>query len=73
MVQLSSPHLQQELTRCVQARTGRQIRELAVELGPECVTLRGFTSTFYFKQLAQHGIRDVLPHVGLENAIVVDG
>ena len=70
---LSSHQLQDELEYQVQARTGRRIRNLAIELRPECVVLHGFASTYYVKQLAQHGVRDVLPHVYLENAITVDG
>jgi hypothetical protein len=72
MVQNSS-RLQDELESRVQARTGRRIRNLAIELRPERVVLRGRTSTYYAKQLAQHGIRDLLPHICLENAITVDG
>jgi hypothetical protein len=66
------PQLQYELENHVQARTGRRIRNLRVELHSEGVILRGHTTTYYVKQLAQHGIQDVLPGVGLHNAIVVD-
>jgi hypothetical protein len=69
---LNSYQLQNELEHQVQARTGRRVRNLAIELRPECVVLRGCASTYYVKQLAQHGIRDVLPHVYLENDIRVD-
>ncbi len=62
---------QQELEIRVQARTGRRVRNLAVELMPEGVVLRGRTHAYYIKQLAQQEVRDVLPHVRLENAIVV--
>jgi len=64
--------LQYELENHVQARTGRRIRNLRIELHSDGVILRGHTSTYYVKQLAQHGIRDVLPGIGLHNAIVVD-
>ena len=67
------PLLQHELEHRVQARTGRRVRNLAIELRPERVILRGRTSTYHVKQLAQHGIRDLLPHVNLENAITVEG
>ena len=69
----SSAHLRSELERHILARTGRRVRNLAVELVPEAVILRGSTSTYYVKQLAQHGVREVLPQVRLENAIVVEG
>jgi hypothetical protein len=66
------PHLQHELERRVHDRTGRRIRNLAIELGAGHVVLRGLATTYYAKQLAQHGIRDLLPQIRLENAIVVD-
>jgi hypothetical protein len=72
MVQSLSPQLRADLERQVLTRTGRRIRDLAVELHPERVVLRGSTQSYYLKQLAQHGVREVLPHVRLENAIVVD-
>jgi len=68
-----SPQLQYELERQVHARTNRRVRDLAIELSAERVVVRGRANTYYVKQLAQHGIRDVLPQVRLENAIVVDG
>ena len=49
------------------------MRNLAIELSSERIVLRGRADTYYVKQLAQHGIRDVLPQVRLENAIVVGG
>lgn len=67
-----SEQLQRELEGQIHARTGRRIRDLAIDLSPERIVLRGRTNTFYLKQLAQHGVRDVLPHVRLENAIVVE-
>jgi hypothetical protein len=64
--------LRQELEQRVQARTGRRVRQLAIELSPERVVLRGVAASYHVKQLAQHGIRDLLPQVRLENAIVVE-
>jgi hypothetical protein len=61
-----------ELERCVRERTGRQVRNLCVELRAERIVLRGTTDRYYIKQLAQQGILEILPHVALENAIVVD-
>lgn len=61
-----------ELEQRILARTGRRIQNLAVELAPGRIVLRGRTSTYYVKQLAQHGVQDVLPQVALENAIVVE-
>jgi hypothetical protein len=73
MVSFSPSQIQHELEQRVLARTGRRVRDLAIELSPERIVLRGHAATYYVKQLAQHGIRDVLPEVHLENAIVVDG
>jgi hypothetical protein len=67
----ASPQLKCELEDRVLARTGRRIRNLAIELRPEGVVLRGDAASYYVKQLAQHGVRDVLPHVSLHNAITV--
>jgi hypothetical protein len=63
--------LQNEIESRVLTRTGRRVRGLAIELRPERVVLRGCASSYYVKQLAQQGVRDVLPHVRLENAITV--
>jgi len=68
---LTSYQLQHELETRVQSRTGRRVRDLAIELAPERIVLRGQTATYYIKQLAQQEIRDCLPDVSLENAIVV--
>ena len=73
MAHIFSPQLRLELERRVLDRTGRRVRNLLIELYPERVILRGRAASYYVKQLAQHGVRDVLPHVCLENAIVVDG
>ena len=72
MATLSPPHLQLELEQRIQARTGRRVRNLAIELMPERIVLHGQATTYYIKQLAQHGVRDVLPQVRLENAITVE-
>ncbi len=64
--------LRDQLERQVQSRTGRRIRNLAIELNPERVILRGQASSYYLKQLAQHGIQECLPDLSLENSIVVD-
>src|SRR5262249_14676531 len=68
---VTSSKLQLELEQRVHVRTGRQIRNLSIELTPGSVVLRGQTTTYYAKQLAQHGVRDLLPQVNLENAITV--
>jgi hypothetical protein len=72
MVISSVPHLQQELERQVSLRTGRRVRNLTVELEQERIVLRGQATTYHVKQLAQHGILEMLPDVCLENGIVVE-
>jgi hypothetical protein len=66
------PLSQAELEHQVQARTGRRVRDLAVELDQERIILRGHVSSYYLKQLAQHGIHDLLPQITVTNAIVVE-
>jgi len=40
---------------------------------PERIVLHGQTATYYVKQLAQHGVRDVVPpQICLENSISVE-
>jgi hypothetical protein len=73
MVQASSPQLRYDLERLVSARTGRRVRNLIIELGPGQVVLHGRATSYYVKQLAQQGVREVLPQVRLENSIVVEG
>src|SRR5262249_46464206 len=65
------PRLRRELECHVRARTGNRLRNLDIQLAPDGILLQGRTSTYYVKQLAQHGIRDVLPDVQLHNAIEV--
>jgi hypothetical protein len=43
-----------------------------VELCDAQVVLRGRTSSYYLKQLAQHSVWDVLPDAALKNGIVVE-
>ena len=66
------PDLLQALERLVLARTSRRVRDLAIEMSSERIVLRGRTSSFYVKQLAQHGVREMLPNICLENTIAVD-
>jgi len=69
---MSSAVLQMaELERHVHERTGRRVRDLHVELARERVILHGQAGSYYVKQLAQSGVRDLLPEVTVENDIVV--
>ncbi len=65
------PSLSELVLQSVTTRTSRRVRELIVEVGPDRVTLRGRADSFHVKQLAQHGVREVVPTLRLENAIVV--
>jgi hypothetical protein len=55
----------------VLARTGRRVRELSVEVFDERIVLRGKAESFHVKQLAQHGVWDLLPAAKLNNQIEV--
>ncbi len=71
---MGQPHylqLRDEVERHVRGYTGSRIQDLAVEVCPEGVIIRGRATTYYAKQLAQHGVRELLPEISLENAIVV--
>ena len=68
----TAPSLAEIVLRQITSRTGRRVRDLEVEIGPSRVVLRGRARSFHVKQLAQHGVREILPDAPLENAIVVD-
>jgi hypothetical protein len=55
----------------VHSRTHGRVWNLDVELSDEQLVLRGRTSTYYTKQLAQHGALEVLAGVPILNAIEV--
>jgi hypothetical protein len=63
--------LRVDLENVVLARTGHRIRNLDIKLEPERVILHGLVFSYHVKQLAQQGVREVLPDVRLENAIEV--
>ena len=65
------PSLREELQNRILARTGRRLRNLDINLSPDGIVLTGQAQTFYVKQLAQHGVREMLPDVHLDNAIHV--
>ena len=71
MVTFSPPHLQQELEQRVLARTGRRVRNLAIELSSERIVLRGRADTYYVKQLVQHSVLRVCARGALANEIEV--
>lgn len=64
--------LQSELEQRVLTRTSRRVRDLVVEVTAQRVVLRGRVTSYYVKQLAQHGIRELLPRTDVDNSIAVD-
>ncbi len=65
------PELKGKLEEHVAQKLGRRVRGLRIELEPHAVILRGEAISYYVKQLAQHGVREILPNAPLENSIVV--
>jgi hypothetical protein len=61
----------QQLCTAVLNKTNRRVWNLAIEVDPEQVILRGDTTSFHAKQLAQESVRKVLPELRLVNAIQV--
>lgn len=62
----------EELEEQIHARTNRGVRNLSIEFRPGRVVLRGETTSFYVKQLAQEELIGTLPSdFRLENAITV--
>ena len=55
----------------VHARTGGRVKNFLLELSPDRVVLQGNASSFHVKQLAQQGVRELLPQLPLQNAIAV--
>ena len=66
------PTLAEIVRERVASRTGRRVRDLAVEVRAGRVVLRGRANSFHVKQLAQHEVRELFPEARLENAIVVE-
>jgi hypothetical protein len=68
---VNAVQLRQDLAQRVRERTGQRIRDLAIEVGTDGVVLHGRSPSYYVKQLAQQGVWELLPGIGLRNAIVV--
>jgi osmotically-inducible protein OsmY len=64
--------MMQHLEEQIHQRTNRQVRNLSVELRGGRVVLRGQTTSYYVKQLAQQEVIGTLPaDVRVENTITV--
>lgn len=59
------------LESLLQRRLSGRVHELRVECQTEGVVLRGWTRTYYAKQMAQHVVMDVTDWPILANEIVV--
>ena len=71
MSALEAPSLLKDIETRVRACTGSRLSNLGVELSADGVRLHGQTTTYHVKQLAQHCVRTLLPHVSLVNEIHV--
>lgn len=65
------PGIATEITRLIEERTHQRLKNLTVEVDRDAVVLRGRAHSFHIKQLAQHGVMDLLPGVRVLNAIEV--
>jgi hypothetical protein len=62
----------EELEEQVRVRTNRGVRNLSIELRPGRVVLRGQTTSYYVKQLAQVELISSMPEgIRVENSISV--
>lgn len=61
-----------ELTDQVRRRTSWRVRDLSVQVDNGRALLKGRATTWFVKQLAQHAVHDCMPHLRVDNAIVVE-
>lgn len=64
------PH-DSELTRRIDNKTFRQVRNLHVIHEAGRVVLSGRSESYYIKQLATHAVLDLMPDAAVENSIDV--
>ena len=60
-----------QIERRILEKTAGRVRNLRIHLAGDCVVLHGCSNTYYGKQLAQHGVLEVLPEANVTNAIEV--
>jgi hypothetical protein len=60
-----------ELERLVRERTHHRVADLRLEWKEDRFVLKGSVSSYHLKQLAQHGILDVMPKARVVNALTV--
>lgn len=67
----SAPSLDEVLLHRVARATGGRVWELQVKIEAEMVVLRGRAHSYHVKQLATHGVRQVVDQMPIMNAIEV--
>ena len=67
-MRLSQP---QDLQRHVSRMTSGRVKDLQVRITGQRVYLGGRSETYYGKQLAQHGVLELIPSAQIQNAIEV--
>lgn len=65
------PNFVEIVQKSVVSQTRRRVKDLHVEVTEDTVVIRGKTDSFHIKQLALHGVREVMPEGRLVNAIQV--
>jgi len=60
-----------ELERLVQERAHNKVQDLRLEWSDGRFVLSGSVRSYHVKQLAQHGILDVMPKARVVNALTV--
>lgn len=68
---LSDEDLVDRVVRVIQERTGRMVRGLRVDVQAGQVVLRGFSPSYYYKQLASHAAMEELAGQIVANEIQV--
>jgi hypothetical protein len=72
MAYAATPQLADSLAARIHQRTGWRVRNLAIEILPDRAIVRGQASSHVSSRLALNIIRDLLPHIDVENALGVD-
>ena len=60
-----------ELERLVQERAHHKVKDLRLEWTEDRFVLSGCVESYHVKQLAQHGILDVMPKARVVNTLTV--
>lgn len=63
--------MEDKIERHLTCSMGPRIKDLRVEVSGDQIVLQGRTNTYYGRQLAQHGVLDLIPSARVVNAIEV--